>query len=643
MQPSRLLGAARRLRLTSWWISGPIALYVLLVLGGVTQSSIGVDGLRVDASHPAGVMLDHAVSIRSDEYLTSTPLSIGATASGSTATLNPLTAQQGFFTQLPSGPVSSLVLFDGTALELGPLVPDQMLIAARWWLPFLLLGLATPVFFRSLTGSRWIGYFAAVLIIFSPAAAWWSFAPLGMVAFTIAGATALLKCAEHLGEHRRWRAAGWGFMSAVLLARTPLHYQPWAIVIAPTILIAAGAALLADAKRRRTNLIALGATAVTSVVLLAGVLLENLDSIRSSTGTLYPGGRVASGGPNPLQEIFGATSLGNLESMAVTGTNPSEISSSFAVAAVWAVLLLCYGVRFRDRSHKAATGAVVALTGFWFAWALVDFGTWGAKIPIINMVPSQRASDVLGFVSILLVCLVLPGLADRTRIGFALLSAAVVGMLAADAGSLLRSQNLHDLSVQSIWIASLLVALVVFTITFRPRIWATYVVAGLLAFSLVWHINPVIFGLGDLRGTPVADAMLRDGRHARADHTVWASDNVFVDTLMAATAVPSLSGRQLAGPVRDEWAKLDPGMAHEAIWNRGGSYIWFHWSETADLTFTNPSPDVIDIDGSPCVVAERFPELTTIVSSRELDQSCLREVRSFTWGEGQKWVYEIVD
>ncbi|NMM31610.1 MAG: hypothetical protein HHJ10_11370 [Cellulomonas sp.] len=638
---SSLQRALRRLRQSRWWVWGPVGLYLVLVLAGVTQSSIGADGLREDPAHPSGVMFNQAVSIRSDEYLTSTPLSIGATASGSTDTLNPLTAPQGFFTMLPTGLASSVVLFDGAILRLGTFLPDQMLIAARWWLPFLLLGLGAPMFFRSLTGSRWIGYFAAALMIFSPSSAWWSFSPLGMLGFTMAGSAALLRCAAELGEGRRRRAVIWGLVSAVLLARTPLHYQPWAIVIAPTILLAAIAGLVADKRRRRTNLIAVGATGAVSVLLLLGVLLENLESIRASLGTVYPGARVASGGPNPLQEIFGATNLGKLDAMAVTGTNPSEISSSYAVAAVLAVLVLAYGVRFRDRSHRAATVTAVALVGFWFTWSLVDFGTWGSRFPVINLVPPQRASDVLGYVAILLVCLVLPGLADRTRLGFALLAAGACALVAADAGSLLRSQNLLTLSVQSIWFSSVLLAIVVFVVAYRPRVWAGYVLGGVLAFSLVWHVNPVIFGLGDLRGSAISKTMLRQGEQARAAHTVWASDNIFVDTLMAATAVPSLSGRQLAGPERDVWAKLDPTLANEAVWNRGGSYIWFNWTDASDLKFSNPSPDAISISGSPCTVAQRMPALKEIVSSHKLGLSCLSEVDTFTWGQGARWVYAV--
>lgn len=631
----------RQLRLPSWWVLGPVLLYLALVLAGVTQSSIGIENLREDPSVLNSRMVSSALAIRSDEYLTSTPLSIGVTARGATETLNPLTAPDGFSTMMPDGPVSSVVLFDGTILRAGPSLPDQMLIAARWWMPFLLLALGAPAFFRNLTGSRSIGLFAAALMMFSPSSAWWSFSPMGMLGFTFAGAAALQTSARALGDGRRWPALGWALLSAVLLARTPLHYQPWAIVIAPTILLVAIVGLVADRWRRRTNLLAIAATGVASLALFGGVVVENLAGIKATLGTVYPGSRVATGGPTPLQEIFGAPLLGRLRETAVTGTNPSELSSSFAVVAVWAVLILAFGALYRDRRHRWATLTATAVVGFWFTWILVDFGTPGSQVPGLNMVPPQRAADVIGYVAILLVCLLLPALPDRPRRGFAVLAGAVVGLVTAHAGSLLRSQNMADLSVMSIWIASFVVAALVVAITLRPRFWGTYAVAVALAFALVAKVNPVLFGLGDLRGSGIAQELLEEGADARANGDVWVSDSPYVDTLLAATGVPSLSGRQLAGPDLDGWGALDPERAHEEVWNRGGSYIWFAWDDDPDLKFTNAGPDVISVAGSPCAIAELMPEVSTIIASHPLDQPCLMEVDTFTWATGEHWVYDI--
>src|SRR6185436_10606214 len=108
----------RSWRAYPWRVIIPVAVYVVLVLAGVTQSSIGIGSLREDPTHPSGTMIGEARSIRSDEWLTSMPVAIGVTATGSTDYLNPLAAPQQFLSSLPSGPVSSVVLLDGTATQL---------------------------------------------------------------------------------------------------------------------------------------------------------------------------------------------------------------------------------------------------------------------------------------------------------------------------------------------------------------------------------------------------------------------------------------------------------------------------------------------------------------------------------------------
>ena len=615
-----------RLRGRSWWVSGPVLLYVLLVLLGVTQSSIGIGNLREDPAAPTGIMIGPGVAIRSDEYLTSTPILLGAAATGAAEDFNPLTADQGLFTQVPSGPVSTLVLFDGAALRLGPLLPDQMLLAAHWWLPFLLLALGAPAYFRSLTGSKEIGLFAALLVVVSPASAWWSDTPVAIVGFTIAGTAALLRCREMLLARRVPSVVAWGTGAAVLLARIPLHYQPWSIVVAVAIVA-----------------VAVGGVGTMSLLLAGGVVLENLDGVIAGLGTVYPGARVASGSSNPLQEIFAATSLGDLRRQELAGTNASEISSSFAVAAVWAVLLLVVGVQFRDRVHRLATVTAIAFTFLWFAWCLVDFGTWGSRIPLLNRVPSSRAADVVGYLSIVLLCLVLPAVTRRIGVRTALLIAASVALLVASAGSQLRTYNVPTLSVAAIWVSSLLLAAVVLTITLRPRWRVGYAAAVALGALLIWNVNPVLVGLADLRGSEIAREMLQAGREAQERGDLWASDDLYVDALFTATGVPSLSSRQIAGPDRDAWEALDPGARAEDVWNRGGGYITFVWTEDDALTFANLVQDIIQVSGSPCALGDRVAGLDTVVSSHELAGECLRDGRTFMWGGTTRWAYQLTD
>jgi hypothetical protein len=185
------------------------------------------------------------------------------------------------------------------------------------------------------------------------------------------------------------------------------------------------------------------------------------------------------------------------------------------------------------------------------------------------------------------------------------------------------------------------VALVVFVVSLRPHARSGYALAGALALLLVWDVNPVLVGLGDLRGTDAATRMLAAGDRARADGTVWVSDAAVVDSLLIASGVPALSGRQVAGPDAAEWSRLDPDPQDEKVWNRGGAFVWFEWTDSPTLTLDNPGQDVIHVAGSPCAVAERVPELSRVVASRKLDVACLAEVRTFQWAGAQRWVYRV--
>lgn len=636
-------GPARRVSLQSlpWHVVLPVLLYLVVCLAGATQSSIGADELRVDPDRHTGVMLGEARSTRSDEFLTATPLALGVAATGQTEDVNPLTAPQALLNVLPAGPMTTLLFLDGTMLRLGPVLPDSMLFAVKFWLGTLLLLLAAPAWFRTLTGSRWIGWFAAALILFSPANAWWSNTHANLLGFALAGAVSLQKACLDAHQGRWWRAGLWGVLGAALLVRTPLLYPPWALVVVPVILLGTVAALLASPPRRRTVAVA-GGVAVLTVVFLAAVYLENSAAIQASGSTVYPGTRVVTGSANTVQALFGATNLGVLaDGVAVAGSNSSEISSGFTVALLVALLLLSRGVVWRVTGQRWAVVAMLALTGFWLLWSTVDFGVLGSRIPLLNQVPSGRSTQILGHLGVILMCLLLPAARPRGAASWSLLAAGSTAAVAAYAGSFLRLQNLPDLSVASIWLAAVGLGATVFALTLRPRHVLGYALGGVLAFSLVWNVNPLLFGLGDLRGSDISRELLAESTPAREAGDLWVADSYAVDSLMMATGVPALSGRQMSGPEVEVWERLDPGGAHEEVWNRGGSYIWFTWSGDRELTFANPGPDIISVTGSPCTVARRLPRLSTVVATSELDQGCLTPVRSFEWGGSTRWVYAV--
>lgn len=356
--------------------------------------------------------------------------------------------------------------------------------------------------------------------------------------------------------------------------------------------------------------------------------------------TLYPGARVATGTPQPLSEIFGATLLGWQEYLPIQGTNNSEISSSFAIAAVWAFVLVALRAVGWHRVHRPTAAVLGAATAFWLAWSLVDWGTFGTHLPLANLVPASRTTDVLGYLAVALVCVLLPALVEWPGAWRTLACGGVVGAVATVAGVLLQRDTFPTLSLGHVVLAAALTGLAVALITWRPRHVLPYLLTVLLAVSLVWRVNPVLVGLGDLRASATAQQMLRDGAWLRQHGQTWASDDVAVDALMLATGVPSLSGRQLAGPDQVAWRNLVPG-SDPNVWNRGGSYVTFVWDDAAPVAVSNPTSDSIRATGPACEIADRMRMLTSVVSSRRLDEPCLVEAGVVEWSGRTHWRYTV--
>lgn len=614
--------------------------FAALCLGGVTTSSLGA--LRQGADSAGIHQLGQPEQIRADEYMTETPIALGWIAAGGHDIDNPLSVEPNYFAQLPSGPVSMLVFFDGTIAQLGPWLPDAMLFAARWWLPTLLLFLGLPAWFKQITGSRRWGYVAAVLVYFAPANAWWSGRPVNTLGFMFASAALMLHAQDRFAR-RQWRIAALEVaLAAVLMARLPSYYQPFAIVLGFPVLLGTLAFLLRRPGPWRPKWITIGATGGLAAALTGATMLENAAAIRSGLGTVYPGDRRSTGASWFFGKVFGAPALGTLEHVQDTlvATNASETSSAFLVLFLVAGVLWVAGP-WRDTSASLLNWLVwMGLSAAWVAWCTVDFGTIGTHLPIVNLVPSFRAANVVGFLGTVAFCLFMAQWRTRS-LKPALLAALLAAGVTLYAGSSLRANGLPELRVSVVLSSGLLTGLVVFGVVRWPtRRLSLIALSGAAALTTAL-VNPVVVGLGQLRGGTTAEAMVSAGRDSREADELWASDTAAFDSLMFATATPALSSRQQIGPDDEEWLELDPTGAHREIWNRGGSYIRFEWTTSRTIAWSNPVTDQIVMAASPCTVAALQPRLRHVVSTQERTDPCLTLDQTLEWMGQTQFVYQV--
>ena len=506
----------------------------------------------------------------------------------------------------------------------------------------LLLVLGMPWWFREVTGSwRW-GYLATVLTIFAPVTMWWSGRPINTLGFTFAGCALALQ-ALRLAERRRW---GWFILaivvSAILLARFPTYYQPLAIIVGIPVLVAtAGVILLADHPWRR-RLVTLGAWAVATAVAMGALIVEHLPEIRAGLDTVYPGRRTSTGTPAPFGWVFGAPELAFLKEIQgkLVAVNATEIGSSFTVL-LGVVVILLLSRRWHPTRSAAVAFWVCGLIGlFWLSWCTLNWGSLGEKLPLANLVPYFRAVNGVGVVVVIAFCLLMAQWKSRSQV-----LGVVSGLLTAGvtllAGLDLMSETMPLLTRRMVWVSSVVAGALVYLLVSRPQSRWPLVATGAAVVVMTLTVNPLLFGLADLRVSPTAQYFMAQGEQARTSGQVWATDSIYTDALLLATGTPALTTRQQIGPDTNEWQRLDPELAQRDVWNRGGSYVTFTWSTDPGIEMSNPSPDVVLVKASPCTVAQRIPELRHVVSKRQLTDGCLQPAGTIQWSGDTQYVYDL--
>ncbi|MCQ1955060.1 hypothetical protein NNX39_00890 [Arthrobacter sp. zg-Y826] len=620
-----------------------VAAYAVMVLLGATTSSIGMGHLRQDPENPLGTQLGLSSGIRSDEYNAYSPIALSVMATGGAPTLSAMGARADLVHRFTSGGFfESFVFFDSGLLKLAGFLPDANVFAAHWWLPVLLLLLMMPKWFEQVGGTRRMGWLAAGLIALSPCVAWWSMMPVALIAYTLTGSSLMITAYHRFNRGQRLVAALAGLAGGILIAGMPSFYTPWSLVLGLPVLVASTLWILTRAGSLWTRIRPVLLTGVTAVVFGIGILVENSEGLNALFSTVYPGSRRSSAEAQPFALLFGAPALSPLQNGSVpVQANASELSTSFAVAFIWIAVLLAGSRLVPSVRRGIAAWTVLAFGLVWLGWCLVDLGSLGEKIPLLNLVPSVRSAQVVGVLGVIAVCLLL-SMVDGRRWKTAVVAALISGAVTAYAASQMQAQYLPDMRFLVIPVAGAAVAVVVLCVTRYPhRSWPV-ALAVVLAALPVYRANPLVFGLGDLRESETAKVLYEAGTEARDNGTFWASNLGSFDTVSLANGVPTLSGLQRSGPDMEMWQRLDPDNEFEEAWNRGGGYVPFKWAPGAETNITTNGFDVTFVEVDPCVLADAMPELGHIASTTELQVDCLQAERTLQWSGSPVYTYRVL-
>ncbi len=207
--------------------------------------------------------------------------------------------------------------------------------------------------------------------------------------------------------------------------------------------------------------------------------------------------------------------------------------------------------------------------------------------------------------------------ATRFGPGTALVVAVTCGLVTAYGVANLRAA-LPSLSTTEVWVTALVVSGCVGVVTLFPQRWWSVLPACLVLLWTGAQVNPVVFGLGDLRASGAAGAARQIGAAARANGTSVASDDPFVSALLVANGAPSITGWQITGPRQELWRVLDPDGSDEELWNRGASYLrmTFDGAPGTEPVIANPNPDIIQVSLDPCAIPAEL-DVRTLIAEQQ--------------------------
>jgi len=606
------------------------------------MSSIGVPLLRTNPDVGSDFW-GTPRPIRSDEFNVMTPVKLSIMVTGDQPTLSPLGAEASVVQRYAtSGSIlQPLVYFDSTILRMAKFLPDNQLFAFQYWLPLLVMVLLLPRWLEQMGGSRITGWAIVPLVVLAPSVAWWSGQPVTFMAYTLAGSVAMLASHTRLAAGQRKVALLLAIIGGSLIAGIPSGYIPWAVILGLTVLLASTVRILTSTTPIWQRVSVVGATAIVALVLGIGALLEGSAGIEALADTSYPGSRRSAATQQPFGFVFGAPLLSSLSDAPPIVANQSELSTSYTVAfVVWAIVAVSLVI---SGKRKASGGEwTIALLGaLWLGWCSVNLGEWSASLPVVNQVTPERAAQVVGTIGLLGLGIGLSRRPEDHTPTVAILAASVASAITLAAGTQMKAFAIPHLTTTEVGAATIGVGLMAFLIVHRPESWITAIVSATLAAAVVWQVNPVQFGLGELRNSDPALRLRSEGEIARESDYYWASDMMAVDVLMLANAVPSLSGIMRSGPLTAQWERIDPDQNFEEAWNRGAGYIWFDWAPGAPTSVSSPGPDVVVLTADPCSLGQAFPELRYITSQDEIEAGCARSTGNFTWSGEVVEIYEL--
>lgn len=575
-----------------------IAILVVLVIFGLSGSSIGLWETTVTGHDVDGLLAGVPRNSRTDEWAMFTAMTFAQF-------MDPSGELQYFSSVFRGVPTDMFILYGQPVWDIAiifrPFQWGYLLLGLERGLAFFWFGrlialfMATFEFGMLLTrNNKMLSLGFAALIAFAPVVQWW-FSINGFVEMIVFMEIIVLCMRLFFMVQKIWQklllcipliiAAG-GFALALYPAwEIPLTYVTLALLIG----------VLIDSRHDMRFLlkqdvpILLAGCSLLAAGLLY-VMMKSHDAISATLNTAYPGSRINVGGgglPLLLRSPFNYFAPYVAQSQSLT--LPVDAGSAFIDLFPLGIILAVF-VLIKTKKCDAVLVALLVVAVFLGAYVCIGFPEWLAKVTLMSQSMSLRCVVVLSLVNILLLIRSITVMDDGIR-----LTVAVPVALACSVAVAIGCKYIEPEAMGRVKCAIVVLILFVGMLAFlRKR--TSLVVAWCCATALVagLPVNPLQQGLAPVTGNPVIQGM-RKVVESDPDAT-WFSAVDWQSNMTALAGAHSLDTTN-AYPNPEFWKKLGGDNSNSEIWNR---YAHIHAAITdKDSNFKLIQPDAIEVKINP--------------------------------------------
>lgn len=591
---------------------------IILVLTAfrISGSSIGMWNKYLgDDPMKGGVVLGIPRSIRSDEWLVQTPL-----------TLSQDENNYDQINQFIGNGQDTAVIYDAPNKHWSTIfkphnwgffvLPQENAFAFKWWFRGAMLIISTYLLLLVLTKRNYfLSISGALILFFTPMVQWWySIQVMEPIAYGFLSLYFALRILKYESKKRLIFYSIILFYSMIAFALS--FYPAFQIPVLYVVLFVFLGYTIENWNEISTNwkakILALSVPLVLAGMILFAYYYSVKETISTILNTSYPGARFVNGGGYSLIQFLSGpyNFLLQLNSTNVPAAFSNQSEASSFIPIVLFILIMPFILYYCAQNilKKSREGSILFLLTILFlvnvTFIFFGFNNFLAKYSLFYLIPENRMIIGIGLISflgiIIFINLIREGNIRLNKIQAISISASVISLiLIAFIG-----RELNELAPQFIRNkfvvigTSALIALFMYLLLMKKEKSSVLLLLAFSIFSAAF-VNPLYYGLSPLRDSVISNDLSEINEKFNPENKKWVVyDSMFWGNFLAAQGIQTLNGTHLY-PQLETWKKLDTEAKYDYNYNRY-SHIIFETNQDTEISFENPVSDTLKIKINPC-------------------------------------------